>query len=278
MVSFYCHICEKDCSLGTASGSVGNLCAGRLNRDAFVEDQHRNTLGYAMTQMKKFIEWLNFHPTTEEIARALATEYLDEFPVLGIRFGRVNYDDSIVVLGQYGYSDADLYRDRVIPSHEWRAVDADDVRIITGELRTKWTPDSKMYVTSLRDRGVVQGHVIVHFHKPIRDSDKDRYAETIDDFCVPLALYLSFMNRPIGSAIGVTTLQAGSRDAGASQLTQRQILILRGMVEGKTNHELATELGFSVSTIRHETMRIYQALAVSDRKEAAKKALQLSLV
>ncbi len=42
--------------------------------------------------------------------------------------------------------------------------------------------------------------------------------------------------------------------------------------ESKTNHELATEMGFSVSTIRHETMRIYQALAVSDRKEAAKKA------
>jgi DNA-binding NarL/FixJ family response regulator len=50
------------------------------------------------------------------------------------------------------------------------------------------------------------------------------------------------------------------------------------MVEGKTNHEIATELGFSVSTIRHETMWIYQALAVSDRKEAAKKALARSLL
>jgi DNA-binding NarL/FixJ family response regulator len=50
------------------------------------------------------------------------------------------------------------------------------------------------------------------------------------------------------------------------------------MVEGKTNHELANELGFSVSTIRHETMRIYQSLAVSDRKEAAKKALLLALI
>ena len=69
-----------------------------------------------------------------------------------------------------------------------------------------------------------------------------------------------------------------SRDNGASQLTQRQVLILRGMVEGKTNHELATEMGFSVSTIRHETMQIYQALAVSDCKEAAKKALLLSIV
>lgn len=62
------------------------------------------------------------------------------------------------------------------------------------------------------------------------------------------------------------------------QLTQRQLSILRGMVEGKTNHELANELGFSVSTIRHETMRIYEMLAVSDRKEAAKKALAMALV
>jgi DNA-binding NarL/FixJ family response regulator len=50
------------------------------------------------------------------------------------------------------------------------------------------------------------------------------------------------------------------------------------MVEGKTNHELATELDFSVSTVRHKTMRIYEALSVGDRKEAAKKALLLGLI
>ena len=147
-----------------------------------------------MTTIRKFIEWLSYHPTTEEIARALATDYLDEFPVLGIRFGRVNSDDTVVVLGQYGYPDADQYRDRVIPSDEWRAVDTDDVRIITGELRSKWTPDSTMYVSNLRDRGVVQGHVIVHFHMPIAESEKSKIAESIEDLCVPLALYLSFMS------------------------------------------------------------------------------------
>ncbi len=231
-----------------------------------------------MTQIRKFIEWLSYHPTTEEIARALATEHLAEFAVLGIRFGRVNNDDSIVVLGQYGYPDADLYRDRIIPSAEWRAVDADDVRIIKGELQGNWTPDSTMYVSQLRDRGVAQGHVIVHFHKPVTNENKTRVAEAIEDLCIPLSLYLSFVSNPYNNLGGVIPLSAENRDAGAGQLTQRQILILRGMVEGKTNHELATELGFSVSTIRHETMRIYQALSVSDRKEAAKKAITLSLV
>jgi DNA-binding CsgD family transcriptional regulator len=230
-----------------------------------------------MTQIRKFIEWLSYHPTTEEIARALATDYLSEFAVLGIRFGRVNSDDSIVVLGQYGYPDADLYRDRIIPSAEWRAVDADDVRIIKGEIPGNWTPDSTMYVSQLRDRGVTQGHVIVHFHKPVSNENQPTVTEAIEDICVPLALYLSFMNHPVGNIGGVKS-PIDTQDTGPVKLTQRQILILRGMVEGKTNHELATEMGFSVSTIRHETMRIYQALSVSDRKEAAKKALALSII
>ena len=231
-----------------------------------------------MTLIREFIEWLSYHPTTEEIARAVATEYQGEFAVLGVRFGRVNNDDSITVLGQYGYQDADKWRERNIPSAEWRAVDADDVRIVAGILKSKWTTDSTMYVNALRDRGVVQGHLIIQFHNPVSDADKHRTAEAIEDLSVPLALYLSFLTRPVGIGMGSITQPADNRDAGNAQLSQRQILILRGMVEGKTNHELATELGFSVSTIRHETMRIYQALAVSDRKEAAKKALMLSLV
>jgi DNA-binding CsgD family transcriptional regulator len=61
-------------------------------------------------------------------------------------------------------------------------------------------------------------------------------------------------------------------------ISARQIQILQGMVEGKTNHELATDLGFSVSTIRHETMAIFRALGVSDRKEAAKAAQLMELL
>ena len=60
--------------------------------------------------------------------------------------------------------------------------------------------------------------------------------------------------------------------SGGPSLSPRQIQILQGMVDGKTNHELATDLGFSVSTIRHETMAVFRALGVSDRKEAAKAA------
>jgi len=230
-----------------------------------------------MTGIRKFIEWLSFHPTSDDIARALATDYLAEFGVTGIRFGRIQSDDSAVTLGQFGYADADEWRGRVIPSQEWRAYDLPETDIITGKNKDRWAPNSRMCVVTLRDRGVMQGHAAFEFANPISDSDKPRVLERVEDYCVPIALYLSFQNRAVPSLSGITGIN-DSRDAGSGQLSARQLSILRGMVEGKTNHELATELGFSVSTIRHETMRIYQALAVSDRKEAAKKALMLSLI
>jgi DNA-binding CsgD family transcriptional regulator len=183
-----------------------------------------------------------------------------------------------MVLGQYGYADAREWKDKVVPGSEWREWGTPEIDIITGKNKDKWAPDSKKCVVALRDRGVIQGHVVVEFAEPVSDSEKVRVIEGIEDYCVPISLYLSFQNREVGSSISGIHSSNDSRDMGSGQLTQRQVLILRGMVDGKTNHELATEMGFSVSTIRHETMRIYQALAVSDRKEAAKKALQLSII
>ena len=135
-----------------------------------------------------------------------------------------------------------------------------------------------MYVSCIRDRGVIQGYLIVEFRQVIENSNKNLIAEIIEELCVPIALYLSFQDRSFNPITTDSMTFNNIRDSSARQLSARQLSILRGMVEGKTNHELATEMGFSVSTIRHETMRIYQALGVSDRQEAAKKALILSLI
>jgi DNA-binding CsgD family transcriptional regulator len=231
-----------------------------------------------MPLVRKLIKWLSYHPSADEIARAFVTEYLNEFSAQSIRFSQLHNDDSIAILGEYGFEDSHIWANRSISSSEWRARDTEPARVLKGERQDKWCNNSTIYVETLRDRGVVQGHLMVIFAKSVNESDKGRISETIQDLCIPLALYLSFLNGTSYPMAPGTISMNDSRDAGAGQLTQRQILILRGMVEGKTNHELATEMGFSVSTIRHETMRIYQALAVSDRKEAAKKALMLSLI
>jgi DNA-binding CsgD family transcriptional regulator len=231
-----------------------------------------------MGEIRKFIEWLSFHPTSDEIARVLVTDYLAHLSICCMRFGRINSDDSAIALGQYGYADADQWRNLIVPSAEWRNWDLPAIHIMTGKNKSRWSPDSKMCVITLRDRGVIQGHAVFEFSHPISKDQRDVVIESIDELCVPIALYQSFLNRGVSGLPTQIGAFNESRDAGAGQLTPRQLSILRGMVEGKTNHELATEMGFSVSTIRHETMRIYQALAVSDRKEAAKKALTLNLI
>jgi DNA-binding CsgD family transcriptional regulator len=231
-----------------------------------------------MTPIRKFIEWMSFHPGMEDIPRALATDYLTEYGIKGIRFGLLNSDDSLLLLGQYGYPDAMAWRNRTIPSAEWHAIDTPDVQLIVSASGRRWTENSRLFVNTLRDHGVVQGYLTVEFIDPVTDSNKQKVGDAIDDLCMAVALYLSFqIRRSPNQAVSINSLGV-TRDLGGTQLSARQLSILHGMVDGKTNHALATELGFSVSTVRHETMRIYQALSVSDRKEAAKKALLLGLV
>ena len=52
-------------------------------------------------------------------------------------------------------------------------------------------------------------------------------------------------------------------------LSRRQNNILNLMREKLTNREIGDELGYSESTIRQETMRIYQILDVDNRRQAA---------
>jgi DNA-binding CsgD family transcriptional regulator len=50
-------------------------------------------------------------------------------------------------------------------------------------------------------------------------------------------------------------------------LTARQWNVLDAVRRGKTNPEIAQDLGFSESLVRHETMKIYRQLAINGRKE-----------
>lgn len=232
-----------------------------------MSEQSERVLG--MNEIRSFIEWLSYHPTADEIARALVLDHLAALDACCARIGLLNPDDSLTFAGEYGFDDG--RKGGTFKSAEWRSWNHDAAEIAVGRNKDHWSPDKTLLMFQLRHRGAIQGHLVVRFSHPVIDTA--RVEEVVLDFAVPLSLYLSLNHdgRRMSTA-GVL------EDTGSNQLTPRQLSILGGMVEGKTNHELATELGFSVSTIRHETMRIYQALAVSDRKEAAKKALALQLL
>lgn len=223
-----------------------------------------------MKEIRSFIEWLSYHPSADEITRSLVLDHLSSLGACCARIGLLNSDDSLTFIGEYGFEDG--RKGKTFSGSEWRTWDHDAADIALGRNPNHWSNDGKLLMFPLRHHGAIQGHLVVRFSERVREPEK--VEEIVLDFAIPLSLYLSLSNASQKIAGAVST----GEDTGADQLTPRQLSILGGMVEGKTNHELATELGFSVSTIRHETMRIYQALSVSDRKEAARKALSLSLV
>lgn len=67
-------------------------------------------------------------------------------------------------------------------------------------------------------------------------------------------------------------------ESNPQALTERQLRILELMAQGKTNAEIAQELILSESSIRQETVRIYRALGVGSRAEAAKRAIHLGIL
>ena len=224
-----------------------------------------------MHDIRTFIDWLSYHPTCDEISRALVMEYMAPVGACCARVGRLHPDDSLEFLGEYGF-DAGKAK-QAFPSEVWRSWDNDEALIALGKNAAPWNAAKNLLMIQLRERGAVHGYLVLRFSGPVNDTEK--VEEIARNYAVALGLYLSLAHES-GATSTRTVVERG--DTGSDQLTPRQISILRGMVEGKTNHELANELGFSVSTIRHETMRIYQALSVSDRKEAAKKALSLALI
>ena len=93
--------------------------------------------------------------------------------------------------------------------------------------------------------------------------------------------------KAVGNTIGIWLdalgLKPGNGNGNGANghtgdLTERQLEILKLMAMGKTNAQIASELILSESSIRQETVRIYRALGVGTRSEAARKGLNLGLI
>lgn len=92
----------------------------------------------------------------------------------------------------------------------------------------------------------------------------------------PTPLLISFFET-VGGIIALQLSQNISKAAAKegdsfsahfNLFTRRQREIIRLVADGLTNGQIGGELGFSESTIRQETMRIYEILGASGRSEA----------
>jgi DNA-binding CsgD family transcriptional regulator len=224
-----------------------------------------------MEFMHGFVSWLAHKPTPDEICRALVTDFMKKHGACCARVGRLNKDDSYHYLGQYGFDVNET--GKLVPGQIWRENKEIEVdQIAAGHQPGPWTKDKQQVLLELRGRGTVYGWLNIRFSNPKNDAEQKVAFFDASLFALAISLYLSLTHPQEFSS--EKDLEKEKGIPSVDSLTKRQLNILRGMVDGKTNHDLATQLGYSVSTIRHETMRIYQALAVSDRREAAQRALE----
>lgn len=116
----------------------------------------------------------------------------------------------------------------------------------------------------------------------LKDIDPSKLADVIRDvkegvcWLDPLIARKALNAFPKQEALGI--LKDKSNDSARIPLTDREYEVLRHLVEGKSNTEIAKELIVSVHTAKAHVCSILQKMCVNDRVQAAVKAVKEGLV
>jgi DNA-binding CsgD family transcriptional regulator len=215
-----------------------------------------------LTDLPRFISYLNFKPSTDELGKKLLLDFLSPLSLESINFLTLSSSGMLKPISSLGNSDMQVVSDLAKLSSEF------SVQNISAELAQNHlvvSADRKIVCSSITNQREEVGLILLTFTKAVNSED----VAIIKVFMLLVSYYL-FPKLQIPTS-NLSTLIV-------NPLTPRQRQVVEGFIEGKTNHELSLELGFSISTIRHETMAIFKTLGASDRKEAAKIAQEQSLL
>ena len=226
------------------------------------------------------MQWLANSPSGDEVARELVLNYFQNFGATMARLSVTDSDGTLYFVGSFGFESHLTGTQQ--PLDEWQSRTDEIVKINIRADGLGWSESGRYLQARVNDYGDSRGWLKIGFKNGfsngfsagIGKADSEQLMQIVKHV---VGIYMTALIRTKdtkqANSANATTSTNGRKAAGREAFSPRQLSILAGMIEGKTNHELASELGFSVSTIRHETMRIYQTLAVSDRREAAREAL-----
>ncbi len=83
---------------------------------------------------------------------------------------------------------------------------------------------------------------------------------------------------PAGPGASVRHLRGPTTEPTAVPLSAKELEVVRLLAQGKTNREVGLALMVSLSTVKTYVWRVMQKLGVSDRTQAALRAIELGLV
>lgn len=226
-----------------------------------------------LSDVVRFTTFLTLHPKPIDILAALTRDFLHSYGVLSVQLFSLLNNNLLELRAEVGnpvkFTAARLSQPKLEELEALMSTEniCRDVAL-SGCLSD---PKSTLTVTPFSTGTSLNGFFIVEW--PENQEINKEAKEVVSLYSALSSLYFTHSK--------FFALPQDSFDqsvAADTNVSPRQIQILQGMVDGKTNHELATDLGFSVSTIRHETMAIFRALGVSDRKEAAIAAQKMELI
>lgn len=237
------------------------------------------------SELMGLISDLSEYISRPEVTPALLAQYivLKTFAPLGANqmfISQLHPDGMVRPIDAFGYSEEQMNGWREFPLSDrlpvtdairndqlvWLA-DSEDWHREYPEL-TKYPGDlaSKTFIaTSIDIYGAPAGALGIMSQTQIEPTPE--LISFVSAVAAMVALFLSRVNEGRFSNI-----VRGRLGFNGSYLSIRQMKILELMAQDFTNPQIGKELGFSESTVRQETMRIYQILQVSGRKEAIAEA------
>jgi DNA-binding CsgD family transcriptional regulator len=219
----------------------------------------------SIAELARFATLLTRNPEKEDLLNTLMRDFLNAQSVVAIEIQMIAADGELLMDTSVGPAiDGDLKKSVGSLSG---LIDNTSIFSQLENTGSIYNPVNCLSITSVTINSSIKGFYL--FQHTSGFVSEQNAVDQLHAYSSLLTIYLTSKLISLGPTKILTSPPITKH---SSKLSARQLLVLTGMVDGKTNHELSLDLGFSVSTIRHETMAIYKELGVSDRKEAARVA------
>lgn len=260
--------------------------------DALQVPNQKNT-----SHLSDFMTFLTSRPEPGEICNFIVLTWPTPDVIQQSAIGHVSNDGNIAFLGWFGYEAkinqafgaTTIWDD--IPSSV--AVRNRKMLVLANREAVqeqfphvaKAMPDLNSIMASpLKSHSTSHGVCVVSSDKPLMHEQES--SAVLNDYCLALSLYFSTMRNDQSRSSDPSAIQKSPHQSeipqrhtlAPSQLSERQLAVLRYLAEGYTNRQMALRMGFSESTVRQETMAIYAFFGVRGRKEAVGAALNRGIV
>ena len=221
-----------------------------------------------MSQVNALFQFMPGRPVYEQMAQYLSENFCPSGEIAGVTISTLQNDGKVVCNTAIGFLRNDLISGREIDIKDDRP-GSEAMRklgILTlkrADLNGRFSAFAPESFMDDFETAVVMNVTPRKMYGFALQVDSDRYtgfSEYVD--CVR-----SILNFYENSQEGEFQGQLREHLKPSTSLTNRQAIILRMIKEQKTNAAIASELGYSESLIRQETIIIYRKLGVSGRKE-----------